>query len=98
MYKWPCPRREEQNNTKRRVGGLGLGHRNTTRPNGKADLPQVDSAFNRIIRCDLQSILEFTSTLARKASGLIPGGSETIVTSGDANQKKNWSILWPSTM
>lgn len=38
---------------------------------------------------DLQSILEFTSTLARKAGDLILEGSEAIAVSGDVNEKKN---------
>jgi myo-inositol-1(or 4)-monophosphatase len=38
---------------------------------------------------DLQSILEFTSTLARKAGELILEGSEAIASSGDVNEKKN---------
>jgi myo-inositol-1(or 4)-monophosphatase len=38
---------------------------------------------------DLQSILEFTSTLARKAGELILEGSEAIAASGDVNEKKN---------
>lgn len=38
---------------------------------------------------DLQSILEFTSTLARKAGDLILEGSEAIAASGDINEKKN---------
>lgn len=38
---------------------------------------------------DLQSILEFTSTLARKAGDLILEGSEVIAASGDVNEKKN---------
>jgi len=38
---------------------------------------------------DLQSILEFTSTLARKAGDLMLEGSEAIAASGDVNEKKN---------
>ena len=38
---------------------------------------------------DLQSILEFTSTLARKAGDLILEGSAAIAASGDVNEKKN---------
>jgi len=38
---------------------------------------------------DLQSILEFTSALARKAGDLILEGSEAIAASGDINEKKN---------
>ena len=38
---------------------------------------------------DLQSILEFTSTLARKAGELILEGSEAIAASGDVKEKKN---------
>ena len=38
---------------------------------------------------DLQSILEFTSTLARRAGDLILDGSEVIAASGDVNEKKN---------
>lgn len=38
---------------------------------------------------DLQSILKFTSTLARKAGELILEGSEAIAASGDVNEKKN---------
>ena len=38
---------------------------------------------------DLQSILEFTSTLARKAGGLILEGSKAIATSGNVNEKQN---------
>lgn len=38
---------------------------------------------------DLESILEFTSTLARKAGDLILEGSEAIAASGDVNEKKN---------
>ena len=38
---------------------------------------------------DLRSILEFTSTLARKAGELILEGSEAIAASGDVNEKKN---------
>ena len=38
---------------------------------------------------DLQSLLEFTSTLARKAGDLILEGSEAIAASGDVNEKKN---------
>ena len=38
---------------------------------------------------DLLSILEFTSTLARKAGELILEGSEAIATSGNVDEKKN---------
>ena len=38
---------------------------------------------------DLQSILEFTSTLARKAGELILAGSEAISASGSIDEKKN---------
>lgn len=38
---------------------------------------------------DLDSILEFTSTLARKAGDLILEGSEAIAASGHVNEKKN---------
>jgi len=38
---------------------------------------------------DLQSILEFTSTLARKAGELILEGSEAIAASGSVDEKKN---------
>lgn len=38
---------------------------------------------------DLRSLLEFTSTLARKAGDLILEGSEAIAASGDVNEKKN---------
>lgn len=38
---------------------------------------------------DLQSILDFTSTLARRAGDLILEGSEAIAVSGDINEKKN---------
>lgn len=38
---------------------------------------------------NLQSILEFTSTLARKAGELILEGSEAIAASGNVDEKKN---------
>ena len=38
---------------------------------------------------DLRSILEFTSTLARKAGDLILEGSEAIAASGNVDEKKN---------
>lgn len=38
---------------------------------------------------DLKSILEFTSTLARKAGDLILEGSGAIAASGDVNEKQN---------
>ena len=38
---------------------------------------------------DLQSILDFTSTLARKAGELILEGSEAIAASGSVDEKKN---------
>jgi myo-inositol-1(or 4)-monophosphatase len=38
---------------------------------------------------DLESILGFTSTLARKAGDLILEGSEAIAASGHINEKKN---------
>lgn len=38
---------------------------------------------------DLQSILDFTSALARKAGDLILEGSEAIAASGNINEKKN---------
>ena len=38
---------------------------------------------------DLQSILEFTSMLARKAGELILEGSEAIAASGNVDEKKN---------
>ena len=38
---------------------------------------------------DLESILEFTSALARKAGELILEGSEAIATSGNVDEKKN---------
>jgi len=38
---------------------------------------------------DLQSILEFTSTLARKAGELILEGADAIAASGNVDEKKN---------
>ena len=38
---------------------------------------------------DLESILEFTSILARKAGELILEGSEAIAASGNVDEKKN---------
>ena len=38
---------------------------------------------------DLQSILDFTSALARKAGELILEGSEAIAASGNVDEKKN---------
>jgi len=38
---------------------------------------------------DLQSILEFTSALARKAGELILEGSDAIAASGSVDEKKN---------
>ena len=38
---------------------------------------------------DLESILKFTSTLARKAGDLILEGSEAIAASGQINEKQN---------